>query len=116
VIQAVAPIMERPVMLPLREDEEPPEGDPNAGDRAQIISPLGPTPVSIDDLIRMSGAPPSIVRTILLELELAGRLERPAADWCRCARTRALQIARHHFGLVLLQVGTALVTPTEGQS
>ena len=29
-----------------------------------------------DDLIRMSGAPASIVRTILLELELAGRLER----------------------------------------
>jgi DNA processing protein len=76
VIQAVAPIMERPAMLPLREDDEPLEGDPNAGDRAQIISLLGPTPVSIDDLIRMSGTPASIVRTILLELELAGRLER----------------------------------------
>ena len=76
VIQAVAPIMERPAILPLREDDEPLEGDPNAGDRAQIISLLGPTPVSIDDLIRMSGAPASIVRTILLELELAGRLER----------------------------------------
>jgi DNA processing protein len=76
VIQAVAPIMERPAMLPLREDDEPLEGDPNAGDRAQIIGLLGPTPVSIDDLIWMSGAPPSIVRTILLELELAGRLER----------------------------------------
>ncbi|MBV9462126.1 MAG: DNA-protecting protein DprA [Bradyrhizobium sp.] len=76
VIQAVAPIMERPVMLPLREDDEPLEGDANAGDRTQIIGLLGPTPVSIDDLIRMSGAPPPIVRTILLELELAGRLER----------------------------------------
>jgi len=76
VIQAVAPMMERPAMLPLREDDEPLEGDPNAGDRAQIISLLGPTPVSIDDLIRMSGTPASIVRTILLELELAGRLER----------------------------------------
>jgi DNA processing protein len=76
VIQAVAPIMERPAMLPLREDDEPLEGDPNAGDRAQIIGLLGPSPVSIDDLIRMSGAPASIVRTILLELELAGRLER----------------------------------------
>jgi len=76
VIQAVAPIMERPVMLRLREDDEPLEGDPNAGDRAQIIGLLGPTPVSIDDIIRMSGAPPSIVRTILLELERAGRLER----------------------------------------
>jgi DNA processing protein len=76
VIQAAAPIMERPVMLPLREDDEPLESDPNAGDRAQIIGLLGPTAVSIDDLIRMSGAPLSIVRTILLELELAGRPER----------------------------------------
>ena len=63
-------------MLPLREDNEPLEPDPNADDRAQIIGLLGPTPISIDDLIRMSSAPPSIVRTILLELELAGRLER----------------------------------------
>ena len=77
VIQAVAPIMERPIMLPLREDDDDPlAGDPNAGDRAQIVSLLGPSPVSIDDLIRLSGAPAAIVRTILLELELAGRLER----------------------------------------
>ena len=39
-------------------------------------SVLGPSPLSIDDLIRMSGASPTIVRTVLLELELAGRLER----------------------------------------
>jgi DNA processing protein len=37
---------------------------------------LGPTPISIDDLIRLSGSPPAIVRTVLLELEIAGRLER----------------------------------------
>jgi len=76
VIQAVAPIMERPVMLALREDDDQPPGDPNAGDRAGITALLGPSPVSIDDLIRLSGAPPAIVRTVLLELELAGRLER----------------------------------------
>ena len=45
-------------------------------DRARIIDLLGPSPVSLDDLIRMSGASPTIVRTVLLELELAGRLER----------------------------------------
>ena len=39
-------------------------------------SVLGPAPVTIDDLVRMSGASPAIVRTVLLELELAGRLER----------------------------------------
>jgi DNA processing protein len=37
---------------------------------------LGPSPISLDDLIRMSGASPAIVRAVLLELELAGRLER----------------------------------------
>jgi DNA processing protein len=69
--------MERPIMLPLREDDDDAlSGDPKAGDRGQIIGLLGPSPVSIDDLVRMSGAPPSIVRTVLLELELAGRLER----------------------------------------
>ncbi len=33
-------------------------------------------PVLLDDLIRMAGTSPAIVRTVLLELELAGRLER----------------------------------------
>jgi len=64
-------------VLPLREDDDDAlSGDPDAGDRAQIIGLLGPRPVSIDDLVRMSGAPTAIVRTVLLELELAGRLER----------------------------------------
>jgi DNA processing protein len=32
--------------------------------------------VTIDDLVRLSGCSPAIVRTVLLELDLAGRLER----------------------------------------
>jgi DNA processing protein len=32
--------------------------------------------VSIDDLVRLSQSTPTVVRTVLLELELAGRLER----------------------------------------
>jgi DNA processing protein len=61
----------------LRElDDEPLASEPDAGDRARIIDLLGPTPVLLDDLIRMAGASPAIVRTVLLELELAGRLER----------------------------------------
>ena len=43
--------------------------------RARIVNLLGPSPVSLDDLIRMAGTSPAIVRTVLLELELAGRLE-----------------------------------------
>jgi DNA processing protein len=75
VIEAVEPIMGRPIEL--REDEiETLAPDPDGAMRARIVSLLGPTPVQLDDLIRLSGASPAVVRTVLLELELAGRLER----------------------------------------
>ena len=38
----------------------------------------GRPPVPIDELIRQSGLAPATVQTVLLELELAGRLERHA--------------------------------------
>jgi DNA processing protein len=77
VIHAVEPIMERPIMLGAREDDgEPLDFAADTSDRARIVNLLGPSPVSLDDLIRMSGASPAIVRAVLLELELAGRLER----------------------------------------
>jgi DNA processing protein len=75
VIDAVEPIMGRPIAL--REpDREPLDFEPDASDRARIIDLLGPSPIGLDDLIRMAGTSPAIVRTVLLELELAGRLER----------------------------------------
>ncbi|HVY58216.1 MAG TPA: DNA-processing protein DprA [Xanthobacteraceae bacterium] len=43
-----------------------------------IMGLLGPTPVAVDDLIRLTNASPAAVRTTLLELELAGRLRRMA--------------------------------------
>ena len=77
VINAVAPIMERPVELPTREPEDVPSYDePDNSDRTRIVGLLGPSPVGLDDLIRMAGTSPAVVRTVLLELELAGRLER----------------------------------------
>ena len=77
VIQMVTPIMERPLSLPLEEsDGDPFAGEPEDGERARIAQLLGPTPVSIDDLIRLADTSAAVVRTVLLELELAGRLER----------------------------------------
>ncbi|MBR0796208.1 DNA-protecting protein DprA [Bradyrhizobium jicamae] len=76
VINAVAPIMERPVMLPAREDDEPMDFSTGTPHRNSVIDLLGPSPISIDDLIRMADVPPAIVRAVLLELDLAGRLER----------------------------------------
>jgi len=37
---------------------------------------LVPTPVLLDNLARLSNSPPRIARLVLLELKLAGRLER----------------------------------------
>ncbi len=43
----------------------------------QILHELmGPSPLPIDDLVRLSGQPASIVQTLLLELELDGLIER----------------------------------------
>src|SRR6266404_5333108 len=75
VINAVEPIMGRPI--PLREpDDELPALEPEADDRARIVNLLGPSPILLDDLIRMAATSPAVVRTVLLELDLAGRLER----------------------------------------
>jgi DNA processing protein len=69
--------------------------DPVPNERARIVALLSPAPVSIDDLIRLSQTPPRIVRMVLLELEIAGRLERHGGglvpsgvlqfDWLRAA-------------------------------
>ncbi len=80
VVAVLRPILGRPLDLPAEEPEPaapsaPPE-PPGADERSRIVGLLGPTPVGTDDLVRLSGASPAVVRTVLLELELAGRLER----------------------------------------
>ncbi len=77
VITAVQPILARPVMLGAGEPESNSfDAEPDAGERKRIVDLLGPSPILLDDLIRMANTSPAIVRTVLLELELAGRLER----------------------------------------
>jgi len=48
--------------------------------RASIMEALGPSPVPIDGLIRETGISPNLVHAILLEIDLAGRLERHAGQ------------------------------------
>lgn len=48
------------------------------GERETVLELLGPVPVSVDELVREAALTPTAVQTILLELELAGRLERHA--------------------------------------
>jgi DNA processing protein len=73
------PILGRGLDMPAREPEgerPAPGAEPAADERSRIIGLLGPSPVVIDDLVRLSGSSPAVVRTVLLELEIAGRLER----------------------------------------
>ncbi len=80
VLSVLAPILDDPPReLPMAEPEAgdlAPESEPDASARARVVSLLGPTPVTVDDLVRLSALPPAMVRIVLLELEIAGRLNR----------------------------------------
>jgi DNA processing protein len=57
-------------------DVAEPEPGPEPDLRERVMTLLGSASVEVDDLIRESQAPAQAVLTVLLELELAGRLER----------------------------------------
>jgi len=72
----------------LTEKEDHKDGDPHVAPmsnhtdeadldkwRPLIIALMGPSPTEIDELIRQSDAPPGVMPVVLLELDLAGRLE-----------------------------------------
>ncbi|PST21211.1 DNA-protecting protein DprA [Rhizobium sp. JAB6] len=62
-----APPVERSVLL---------AAPPDDAERDHIVEALGPTPVEIDDIVRHTGLPISAVHSVLLELDMAGRLHR----------------------------------------
>ncbi len=79
IVTVLQPIMG--IEPPARELEAPgsqstPDAEPAPDERSRVIGLLSPTPVSLDDLVRLSKTSPRIVRIVLLELEIAGRLER----------------------------------------
>ena len=63
-----APMASEPIVAP--GDEE----------RSRILEALGPTPVEIDEIIRFTGLSARTVQVVLLELDLAGRIERRAGQ------------------------------------
>jgi DNA processing protein len=84
VIAVIEPILGRgPGMPSVQEPSQEPPGSSNvtAGDdeRSRLIALLGPAPISIDDLVRLAHTSATNVRSVLLELEIAGRLERHGA-------------------------------------
>ncbi len=50
--------------------------DVSGRERQLLLSLLSPSPVEVDDLVRESGLHPATVTSVLLELDLAGRLNR----------------------------------------
>ena len=81
VLEAVRPI--QPTLASPRAPFQPPEpqwldGDGNA--LCLIEDLLGPSPVPVDEIIRLSGVPSGAVQMALLELDLAGRLDRHAGN------------------------------------
>lgn len=84
ILEALAPA--HPLRRGLREEPQdapsPPggtastEADLQQGERALVLEALGIVPISIDIIIRRTGLSPRQVAIALLELDLAGRLER----------------------------------------
>jgi len=83
IIETLAPILGRPPIPPPIElaavDEHgtpAPLPDIHQSERELVVSALGPSPVDIDELIRATGVATRKVHIVLLELDLAGRLQR----------------------------------------
>jgi DNA processing protein len=58
-----------------------PATEMNGDDALGVVEELlGPSPVPVDEIIRLSGAPAGAVQMALLELDLAGRLDRHAGN------------------------------------
>jgi len=85
IIGNLAPLGELPLaeQLPLNFNEAPATSlDEQTLERARaaIIESLGASPTMTDDILAMTGVTPHILMAVLLELELAGRLERHAGS------------------------------------
>ena len=79
VLEAVRPLQPR-FASPRSEyrSPEPQWMDGDSGALGAVEELLGPSPVPVDEIIRLSGVPSGAVQMALLELDLAGRLDRHA--------------------------------------
>ena len=82
ILETLAPILGRPpapppVELAAADEHRVPEPLPDIRhERELVASALGPSPVDIDELIRATGVTTRKDHIVLLELDLAGRLQR----------------------------------------
>jgi DNA processing protein len=80
ILEQIRPFDLRSVRAPMDLFAGPPPEDASDDDRRTVVALLGPVPVAVDELVRQAHLAPAIVQTVLLELELAGRLERHAGS------------------------------------
>jgi DNA processing protein len=85
VIAALQPIIGRELREPEgRSDAAPLDGRALEAEadrvRGVIEQALAPAPVDVDELIRLTKAPAAVVLTVLLEMELAGRITRHSGN------------------------------------
>lgn len=78
ILEAVGPIDRRMVREPISAFVAPLIAESADVERRALVDLLGPTPVPVDELVRQSGQDAAAVQLVLLELELAGRIERHA--------------------------------------
>ena len=78
VLEQIRPLDPRSVRSRVDAYAAAPPDDATDRDRARVTDLLGPVPVGVDEIIRQAALVPAVVQTVLLELELAGRLERHA--------------------------------------
>jgi DNA processing protein len=77
----VAPLAgEAPEPAVARPAPPEPEAVASADALSHVVSLLGPAPVTVDELIRVAGLPAREVHAALLELDLAGRVQRHGAN------------------------------------
>ncbi|OIQ91442.1 hypothetical protein GALL_266470 [mine drainage metagenome] len=80
ILTPLADLLRQPLREPAgqgaRPVPPPPDGAVLDQARRRLLAALSPTPVAHDDLLRDEGLAPGVLSLLLLELDLAGRLER----------------------------------------
>ena len=82
IAEQLAPMDHRSVRTPTQDFTPQPVDAPD-NSRQTLQDLLSHDFVAVDELVRQSGEAPGVVQTVLLELELAGRLERGAGGRVR---------------------------------
>ena len=85
ILEALAPMLHRPLQegealtIPRAKTQDISENELKIA-RTPIIECLGYAPVTVDEILRQCQLSPALVSLVLLELELAGRLERQSGN------------------------------------